>query len=57
MSNDTFTVRHWNEATHAHEPSIFTTVQEFTFDALGFIVLPQVLSQACLLYTSDAADE
>ena len=45
MSNDTYTVRHWNEASQSHEPSIFTTVQEFTFDALGFVVLPQVLGQ------------
>jgi ectoine hydroxylase-related dioxygenase (phytanoyl-CoA dioxygenase family) len=41
---DTFTVRHWNEATHTHEPSILSIEQDFTFDALGFIVLPQVLS-------------
>ena len=46
MGNDTYTVRHWNDATHAHEPSIFNTVQEFTFDGLGFVVLPQVLGQA-----------
>jgi len=45
MGNDTYTVRHWNEAQHAHEPSILTTEQNFTFDALGFVVLPQVLSQ------------
>ncbi|MDE0966316.1 MAG: phytanoyl-CoA dioxygenase family protein, partial [Candidatus Latescibacteria bacterium] len=37
---------HWNEATHAHEPSILTIEQDFTFDALGFVVLPQVLSPA-----------
>ena len=43
---DTFTVSHWNEATHAHEPSILTIEQDFTFDALGFVVLPQVLSPA-----------
>lgn len=43
---DTFTVNHWNEATHAHEPSILTIEQDFTFDALGFVVLPQVLSPA-----------
>ena len=46
MDRDTFTVRHWNEATHVHEPSILTVEQDFTFDALGFVVLPQVLSQA-----------
>lgn len=43
MSSDTYTVSHWNEATHSHEPSILTVEQEFTFDALGFLVLPQVL--------------
>ena len=43
---DTFTLSHWNEATHAHEPSILTIEQDFTFDALGFVVLPQVLSPA-----------
>ena len=46
MTVDTYTVSHWNEATHAHQPSIFTTVQEFTFDGLGFVVLPQALAQA-----------
>ena len=46
MGNDTYTVRHWNEAKHVHEPSIFTTEQNFAFDALGFVVLPQALSQA-----------
>ena len=46
MDRDTFTVRHWNETTHAHEPSILTIKQDFTFDALGFVVLPQVLSLA-----------
>ena len=45
MGNDTYTVRHWNEAQHAHEFSILTTEQNFTFDALGFVVLPQILSQ------------
>ena len=43
MSSDTYTVSHWNEATHSHEPSILTVEQEFTFDALGFVVLPRVL--------------
>ena len=46
MNSDTYTVSHWNEATHAHERSILTVEQEFTFDALGFVVLPQVLSPA-----------
>jgi ectoine hydroxylase-related dioxygenase (phytanoyl-CoA dioxygenase family) len=46
MGNDTYTVRHWNEAKHVHEPSIFTTEQNSAFDALGFVVLPQALSQA-----------
>ena len=46
MNLDTYTVSHWNEATHVHEPSILTVEQDFTFDALGFVVLPQVLSQA-----------
>jgi len=45
MGNDTYTVRHWNEAQRAHELSILTTEQNFTFDALGFVVLPQTLSQ------------
>ena len=43
---DTFTVQHWNETTHAHEPSILNIEQDFTFDALGFVVLPQVLNSA-----------
>ena len=46
MDNDTYTVRHWNEAKHVHGPSILTTEQNFAFDALGFVVLPQVLCQA-----------
>ena len=46
MNSDTYTVSHWNEATHARERSILTVEQEFTFDALGFVVLPQVLSPA-----------
>ena len=46
MGIDTYTVNHWNEATHAHEPSILTIEQNFAFDALGFLVLPQLLSQA-----------
>ena len=45
MGIDTYTVNHWNEATHVHEPSILTIEQNFTFDALGFVVLPQLLSQ------------
>ena len=46
MGNDTYTVRHWNEVAHEHEHSIFPAEQDFTFAALGFVVLPQVLSQA-----------
>jgi ectoine hydroxylase-related dioxygenase (phytanoyl-CoA dioxygenase family) len=46
MNSDTYTVSHWNEATHARERSILTVEQEFTFDALGFVVLPQLLSPA-----------
>lgn len=46
MNSDTYTVRHWSDTTHAHEPSILTVEQEFTFDALGFVVLPQALSPA-----------
>ena len=46
MNLDTYTVSHWNEATRAHELSILTIEQNFTFDALGFVVLPQVLSVA-----------
>ena len=41
---DTYTVSHWNEATCVRERSILTAEQEFTFDALGFVVLSQVLS-------------
>ena len=48
MGNDTYTVRHWNEAKHGHGPSILPTEQNFAFDALGFVVLPQVLCQAAL---------
>ena len=43
---DSFTVSHWNEATREHEPSILTVEQDFTFDALGFVVLPQLLGPA-----------
>ncbi len=43
---DTYTVSHWNEATSVRERSILTAEQEFTFDALGFVVLSQVLSLA-----------
>ena len=43
---DTYTVSHWNEATCVRERSILTVEQEFTFDALGFVVLSQVLSLA-----------
>ena len=46
MGVDSYTVNHWNEATHVHEASILTIEQDFTFDALGFVVLPQLLSQA-----------
>ncbi len=56
MGLDTFTVSHWNESTQVHEPSVLTVEQDFTFDALGFVVLPQVLSQAELSacrYSSD----
>ena len=56
MDRDTFTVRHWNEATHVHEPSILTVEQDFTFDALGFVVLPQVLSLAELSACRDSSD-
>ena len=42
MGIDTYTVNHWNEATNVHEPSILTIEQNFTFDALGFVVLPQL---------------
>ena len=56
MGIDTYTVNHWNEATHVHEPSILTTEQNFTFDALGFVVLPQLLSQAELSACRDSGD-
>ena len=46
MTVDTYTVSHWNEATHAHQRSILTAEQEYTFDALGFVVLPQLLGPA-----------
>ena len=46
MTVETYTVSHWNEATHARERSILTAEQEYTFDALGFVVLPQLLSPA-----------
>lgn len=55
MDGDTFTVRHWNEATQEHEPSIFTMEQDFTFDALGFVVLPQVLGPTELSACRDNA--
>ena len=53
MTADTYTVSHWNEATHAHERSIFTAEQEYTFDALGYVVLPQLLSPTELLACRD----
>ena len=56
MGIDTYSVNHWNEATHAHEPSILTIEQNFTFDALGFVVLPQLLSQAELSACRDSSD-
>ena len=56
MGTDTYTVNHWNEATHVHEPSIFTVEQEFTFDALGFVVLPQILCQAELSACRNGGD-
>ncbi len=56
MDIDTYTVNHWNEATHVHEPSILTIEQNFTFDALGFVVLPQLLSQAELSACRDSGD-
>ena len=43
MSKDTYVVRHWNEGARQQERSILTAEQEFTFDALGFVTLPQVL--------------
>ena len=46
MNPDTYTVNHWNEAARAHERSILTPEQNYAFDALGFVVLPQVLSPA-----------
>ena len=46
MGIDTYTVRHWNEATNVHELSLLTAEQDFIFDTLGFVVLPQVFSQA-----------
>ena len=59
MKKDTYTVSHWNEAAQVLEPSIFSVEQEFTFDALGFIVLPQLLSpaelSACRSATSSAS--
>ena len=56
MSIDTYTVNHWNEATRVHEPSILTIEQNFTFDALGFVVLPQLLSQAELSACRNSGD-
>ena len=56
MGSDTYTVKHWNEATQAREPSILTIEQNFTFDALGFLVLPQLLSRAELAACRDSGD-
>ena len=56
MGTDSYTVNHWNEATHAHEPSILTIEQNFTFDALGFLVLPQLLGPAELSACRDSGD-
>jgi ectoine hydroxylase-related dioxygenase (phytanoyl-CoA dioxygenase family) len=55
MNLDTYTVSHWNQATHVHERSILTVEQDFTFDALGFVVLPQVLSPAELSACRDSS--
>lgn len=46
MGHDTYSVRHWNESTQAHEPSVLNAEQDFTFDALGFVVLPRLLRRA-----------
>ncbi len=54
MGTDSYTVNHWNEATHAHEPSILTIEQNFTFDALGFLVLPRLLGPAELSACRDS---
>ncbi len=56
MNSDTYTVNHWNEAARAQERSILTAEQNFTFDALGFVVLPQVLSLAELSACRDSSD-
>ena len=58
MKKDTYTVSHWNEAAQVLEPSIFSVEQEFTFDALGFIVLPQLLSSAelCACRSASSSD-
>ena len=58
MSTDTYTVSHWNEATHVLEASILSVEQEFTFDALGFVVLPQLLSSAelCACRSASSSD-
>ena len=56
MSSDTYTVRHWNETRREHEDSILTTEQEYTFDALGFVVLSQILSPAELSACRDGSD-
>ena len=55
MNLDTYTVSHWNEAKHVHERSILTAEQDFTFDALGFVVLPHVLSPAELSACRDSS--
>ena len=56
MGTDSYTVNHWNEATHEHEPSILTIEQNFTFDALGFLVLPRLLGPAELSACRDSGD-
>ena len=58
MNTDTYTVSHWNEATHVLEASILSVEQEFTFDALGFVVLPQLLSSAelCACRSASSSD-
>ena len=56
MGRDTYTVSHWNETTHGHEPSIFTVEQEFIFDSLGFVVLPQVLNSDELSACRDSSE-
>ena len=56
MGHDTYTVSHWNETTHGHEPSIFTVEQEFIFDSLGFVVLPRVLNSDQLSACRDSSE-